>query len=285
MGYDIPDKVRYREKIIFGLDMKQLAYALVFGFGAIIAYGLPINGDLKFALPFAIGLVGFGFIFFRFEERIIERWSYLQVLLLRKDKAKFAKNVIRIEKIERGCIVLPKGELRAVLQVTPVNFALFDDDRKKALIGNYRDFLNHLNYPIQIVVRTKRASLGEYYAAYEERAKGLLEGKLGELYNDYKEHEIEFLKANSVNEREYYLIVCLRPDSKDKEEAFSRLEERVLIMQDKLLECVIESKRLENKELEPFAISYFKADDKNEEKTKEEQEKAKAQAEGGTTQT
>ena len=45
MSYDIPDKVRYKEKIIFNLDGRQLIYALMFGVAALLAYNLPINGD------------------------------------------------------------------------------------------------------------------------------------------------------------------------------------------------------------------------------------------------
>jgi len=35
MSYDIPDEVKYREKIVFGLDLKQLGYLCLFGFAAI----------------------------------------------------------------------------------------------------------------------------------------------------------------------------------------------------------------------------------------------------------
>jgi len=278
MGYDIPDKVRYKEKIVFGLDGRQLIYSLLFGLAALLAYGLPIEGQGKFLAPGFIVAIGLGFTFFHLEDRFFERWSYFQAVFLKKDLEKFAKKVIQIDRTAKNCIILNNHELRAVLQITPLNFTLFDDDRKKALIANYRDFLNHLTYPVQIVVRTKRASLVEYYAAYEIRATGL-KGGLKELYEDFKKHENKFLKDNSVNEREYYLIICLRLDSKDIDEAFGKLKERVLIAQEKLLDCGIESRRLEGRELMPFAISYFKSEAKNVKKTKEKTEgKEEAQA-------
>ncbi len=256
MGYDIPDKIKYKEKIVFGLDGRQLIYALAFGFAALLAYGLPISGEGKFVLPGFIVIVGAGFIFFRLEDKAIEHYSYFQAKQLKKDMKKFADTVIQIGKIENNYMILRNKEFRAILQVTPLNFALFDDDRKKALIGNYRDFLNHLTYPVQIVVRTKRADLAGYYADYEERAKRL-KGGLKALYKDFKKHETDFLMKNSVNEREYYLIVCLRPESKNLEESVKRLNERTLIAQEKLLECGIESRRLTGGEILPFAVSYF----------------------------
>lgn len=276
MGYDIPDKVRYREKIIFGLDMKQLAYALVFGVGALLAYGLPINGGAKFIAPSGIIILGIGFTFLKLESRVMEQFSYFKATRLKKDMDSFASKVIQIKKIKNDLFLLSNKELRAVLQVTPLNYALFDDDRKKSLIANYRDFLNHLNYPVQIVVRTKRASLQEYYQAYEGSAKGITEGGLGELYEDFKEHVTEFLESNKVNEREYYLIVCLRLESKKQEEGISRLEERVLIVQEKLLDCGIESRRLGKDEILPFAVSYFNEVEHEEKTKKAKRKKAKA---------
>ena len=253
MGYDIPDKVRYKEKIVVGLDGKQLIYALVFGFVALLAYGLPLEGELKLVLPSFIAIAGLGFIFLGLEDQLLERYSYFRASRLKKDLAKFSARINPVERIENGCLVLSNGELRAVIQVSPLNFALFDDDRKKALISNYRDFLNHLNYPVQIVVRTKRASLDSYFENQEKELKGGLE----ELYADFKTHELGFLLENSVNEREYYLVVCLRPEPKKLAEAFIKLGERTQIIREKLADCGIESNRLEDGKLEPFSASYF----------------------------
>jgi hypothetical protein len=280
MGYDIPDKVRYKEKIVFGLDGKQLIYALIFGFATILAYGLPISGGLKFVLPSFAIILGLGFVFFRLEEGAMEKLSYLKALRLKKDMKQFANKVIQIGKIENDCVILSNKELRAVLQITPLNYALFDDDRKKALIGNYRDFLNHLNYPIQVVVRTKRASLEEYYQTYENSARGIKARKLKALYKDFKDHVTKFLELNKVNEREYYLIVCLRPESRIMEESANRLNERVQIAQEKLLDCGIESRRLTTGELMPFAVSYFN-EAKDEKKTQEKEENPAQEAQAG----
>jgi hypothetical protein len=264
MSYDIPDKVRYKEKIIFNLDGRQLIYALLFGVAALLAYNLPVKGDAKFIAPFAILIIGAGFTFLKLEDKVFEQYSYLQALMLQNNSKKFADKVIQIQDIRKDTIFLSNTHLRAVLQITPLNYSLFDEERKKALIGNYRDFLNHLNYPIQIIVRTKRASLEEYYL--EEQSE--LKGDLKSLYKDFEAHEKNFLQENQVNEREYFLVICLFPESKIIQESIDKLNERVQIAQEKLLDCGIESRRLTSDELMPFAVSYFKVAEHGE-KTKE----------------
>ena len=274
MSYDIPDKVRYKEKIIFNLDGRQLIYALMFGVAALLAYNLPITGDAKFIAPISIIVLGVGFTFLKLEDKVFEQYAYFRALGLQKDMQKFADKVIQIRYIQDDTIFLSNKHLRAMLQITPLNYSLFDEDRKKALIANYRDFLNHLNFPIQIVVRTKRASLDEYYAYYDATTKGKLTGDLEELYKDFKKHEKNFLSENKVNEREYYLVICLFPESKIVQESIDRLNERVQIAQEKLLDCGIESRRLTADELMPFAVSYFN-EVEHEEKTQEEQAEPK----------
>ena len=274
MSYDIPDKVRYKEKIIFNLDGRQLIYALMFGVAALLAYNLPITGDAKFIAPISIIVLGVGFTFLKLEDKVFEQYAYFRALRLQKNMQKFADKVIQIQEIRKDTIFLSNKHLRAVLQITPLNYSLFDEDRKKALIANYRDFLNHLNFPIQIIVRTKRASLEEYYAYYDASAKGILTGELEALYKDFKDHEKIFLAENKVNEREYYLVICLFPESKIIQESINRLNERVSIAQEKLLDCGIESQRLTSGELMPFAVSYFN-EVEHEEKTQEAQAKTK----------
>ena len=38
MTYQIPQQLQYKEKIMFGLDFKQLAYAFVFGLICVILF-------------------------------------------------------------------------------------------------------------------------------------------------------------------------------------------------------------------------------------------------------
>ena len=260
MGYDIPDKVKYREKIVFGLDGKQLVYAVLFGGGAVLAYGLPLTGELKLVLPSAIAISGIAFTFLGLEKHILARVAFARAQFLKRDKEKFTAKAIPVVKIERDAFILTNGELRAVLAVEPLNFALFDDDRKKSLVYNFREFLNHISYPAQIIVRTSRVELGDYFTQYAPEA--IKDPSLTELYTDFGEHKTAFLSKSEVKERSYFLVICLPFPPSNIEKAFQKLDDHVAITKEKLLDTGIQSKRLENNELFPFIVSYFIAEER-----------------------
>ena len=63
MGYDIPDEIKYKEKIILNLDMRQLGYFVLFGVLALLLYNLPISDEWRFVPPALSLLIGIAFAF------------------------------------------------------------------------------------------------------------------------------------------------------------------------------------------------------------------------------
>ncbi len=106
MGYEIPQQLEYKEKIVFGLTFKQLAYA--FGFG------LPILGLLKYTnhsskwvISFFLILLCAGFMFLNLSEHL-KNWrdffKFREAFLLHKSMDYY----LDIDKIEGGTIHVRK---------------------------------------------------------------------------------------------------------------------------------------------------------------------------------
>ena len=89
-----------------------------------------------------------------------------------KDTKKKAKKHTRpatqtylpIAEIRDGVVVLKDGTLRKVLITSSINFALKSEDEQNALISSYVSFLNSLEFPIQIVVQSRRLQIKPYLA-------------------------------------------------------------------------------------------------------------------------
>ena len=79
-----------------------------------------------------------------------------------KDPSLSTQRYLTIAEIHDNTIVLKDGSLRAVLQTSSVNFNLKSEDEQNSIIYSYQNFLNSLEFPIQILVRSKKLDVDKY---------------------------------------------------------------------------------------------------------------------------
>ncbi len=118
---------------------------------------------------------------------------------------------LRIAEIRDNTIVLKNGGLRGVLKVSSLNFNLKSDAEQNAIIYSYQSFLNTLEFPIQIVVRSRKLDLDNYI----EKLRGLATKQTNPLlqkqtteYADYIHRLIEYA---DIMEKEFYVVVPTDP--------------------------------------------------------------------------
>src|SRR5690606_34388850 len=80
------------------------------------------------------------------------------------------QSTLSIVDIKEDVVVLTNKRYRSVLQVKAINFDLLSEDEQDAIIYAYGSLINSLNFPIQIVVKTRQLNITAYLE-YLERAK------------------------------------------------------------------------------------------------------------------
>ena len=78
MAYQIPQQLEYKERIMFGLDFKQLGYLFLFGFIALIFFKKINNFYLKFFLCLIPSVLGICFMFFNLDKLIKDYYAFLK---------------------------------------------------------------------------------------------------------------------------------------------------------------------------------------------------------------
>jgi len=275
MSYDIPDEIKYREKIVFGLDLKQLCYLCVFGLLAFLSLNLPLEGQAQYILPFLFCIIGAGFIFLNLEEKALDTWNFYNGVRKASHSDGKAQQLVGVRAIENDQIALMDGSLRAVLQVEPINFSLLDEGQQKAFVSNYREFLNHLTDSIQILVRTEKSD-AEYIFAEEQNNLSGADIEIAAFFRDFFNFERKFMEAHNVKSRRYYLVVTQQKQALGKgnlEEERKRLDQKAQIMQEKLSACSLRSERLNNARLRHLFSSYSQPDSEPEETADKKQGK------------
>ena len=104
MSYEIPQQLEYKEKIMFGLTFKQLAYALLFGIPSLLIF-LKTNFSIFIKFLIIAILIGTSclFMFFDFFAYLKNLHSWL---LFREFKItdKKMKSFIGVKKIKDGVV-------------------------------------------------------------------------------------------------------------------------------------------------------------------------------------
>lgn len=87
------------------------------------------------------------------------------------------QQLLEIDQIREGVIILKNKALRGVLMVSSLNFALKAEEEQSAIISQFQSFLNSLDFTCQIVVQSKKINM----TGYIEKLKDLEVKQTNEL--------------------------------------------------------------------------------------------------------
>ncbi len=108
MPYEIPQQLKYEEKIIFGLTFKQLVFAVIFIFPALLIF-LKTKWDMYVKVTLGSLLIGIAFLFmffdfFNYLKNILAWLKFREAWLMESSMKQF----LGIEKIQNGAVYVWK---------------------------------------------------------------------------------------------------------------------------------------------------------------------------------
>ncbi len=179
---------------------------------------------------------------------------------------KQAQDFVPIREIKDGIIVLENGELRRILITSTLNFGLKSYDEQVALLGQFQGFLNSLDFPIQIVIQSKRLDIRPYIRLLEDREKAQLIDSMKIQVHEYIAFIKDFTQRSNIMSKSFFVVVPFSSNiqksggsnilgqkvtqtSQPFEEAKMQLEQRVAVVQQGLAGCDIRSAPLGTEEV------------------------------------
>jgi hypothetical protein len=118
---------------------------------------------------------------------------------------------VDIKTIKDGVVVLKNGTLRAVLLVSTVNFDLKSLDEQTAIIGAYQNFLNSLDFPVQIVINSRKLNIQPYIELLKERAREQRNELLKIQIIEYQEFIQSLTEVTNIMSKYFYMVVPFAP--------------------------------------------------------------------------
>lgn len=91
--------------------------------------------------------------------------------VMAQTKAQSAQAFVPVKEIRNGIVVLKDGSLRGVLLASSLNFALKSEDEQSAIILQFQNLLNSVEFPIQIFIQSRELDIRPYLALLEAQQK------------------------------------------------------------------------------------------------------------------
>lgn len=123
---------------------------------------------------------------------------------------------LEIADIRQGVVITKSGGLKAVLMCSSINFALKAKEEQEALIYRFQNFLNTLEFPIQIVINSRQINLDRYIADLENRGRQQKNELLKLQTQEYTEFIKSLITLSNVISKYFYVVVPFSPTETKK---------------------------------------------------------------------
>lgn len=126
---------------------------------------------------------------------------------LAKQSASSAQNIVAIKEIRDGVVVLKNGSFRAVLSATSINFELLSEDERSAATFGYQGFLNSLDFPIQILVHSRKLNITPYLSSLADMEKKQRNELLKIQTSEYRDFVENLVELQNIMNKSFYVVV------------------------------------------------------------------------------
>jgi len=127
-----------------------------------------------------------------------------------------AQQFLAIDSIREDTVILKDGGLRVVLMCSSLNFALKSTDEQDAIIYQFQNFLNSLDFSLQFVVHSRRLNIAPYIESLKARQKEEDNELLQIHIQEYTEFVRTFVDMTNIMSKTFYVAVPFSPPLLEK---------------------------------------------------------------------
>lgn len=124
-------------------------------------------------------------------------------------KKKFSptQDFVPIKAVRDGIVILKDGSMRAILMTSSINFALKSEEEQTAILIQFQNFLNSLEFSIQIFIQSRDLDIRPYLANLEELYKQQTSDLMRIQTKEYIEFVKNFVGATNIMVKRFFIVV------------------------------------------------------------------------------
>jgi hypothetical protein len=128
-----------------------------------------------------------------------------------KVKAEATQAFVPIKEVRDGIVILKDGSLRALLMASSINLALKAADEQQAIIGQFQNFLNSLEFTVQFFIESRDLDIRPYIALLEDRYAQELDDLMKIQIREYIAFIKDFTERANIMSKNFFIVVPYDP--------------------------------------------------------------------------
>ncbi len=117
------------------------------------------------------------------------------------------KQLVEVSNIIDNVVLLKNGSLRAVIEVSAINFELRSEGEQIAILQNFQRFVNSIDFPLQMVVHSRKLNIDEYLKLIDQSSDELANELLKIQAAEYRKFVEELSDLSNIMSKKFYIVV------------------------------------------------------------------------------
>lgn len=128
-----------------------------------------------------------------------------------KTTALSSQKFLAIDSIRDGVVILKNGGYRSILMCSSVNFDLKSVDEQDAMVFQYQNTLNALDFSLQFVIHSRKLNITPYLDTLKERHKQEQNELIKIQISEYSDFIKSLVELSSIVTKTFYVVIPFAP--------------------------------------------------------------------------
>lgn len=133
------------------------------------------------------------------------------------------QDLVPIEEIMGDTVIAKGGKMMKIIMVAGINFLLKSEEEQKIITYAYQEFLNSLEFPIQIIIHSRKINIENYLSKITEQLEREESELLKSQIIDYREFIKEFVAQNPIMTKVFFVVVSYTPATLSQKQGITKL--------------------------------------------------------------
>jgi len=117
------------------------------------------------------------------------------------------QDFLEFDEIREGTVILKDRSIRGILLVSSMNFALKAEDEQDAIIYQFQNFLNSLDFSLQILIHSRRLNITGYLERLETLAAQQTNQLLKKQTEEYQKFIGSMIKGGAIFSKTFFVSI------------------------------------------------------------------------------